>query len=209
MQITYDFVNKSASDEFYVWVEMEKKNGQPLRVKALSGDIGKTKSGKDKKITWIPDKDSIFLDEEVLVEVKAEKYIKSFNKGSMMLLSTVVPGLGQSKISKGKPYWLAGVAAYGALAGGLVVNQSYVKSYDLYRTEEDPTKRRDLLDQAQSQKNLSGVLIVSGAAIWAANLFWVAAIPNKYQPLKHVNLSLDQSRGPIKGTTLLSVKVNF
>ncbi|MBK7628124.1 MAG: hypothetical protein IPJ16_13180 [Bacteroidales bacterium] len=209
LQITYDFVNKSASDEFYVWVEMEKKNGQPLRVKALSGDIGKTKSGKDKKITWIPDKDSIFLDEEVLVEVKAEKYIKSFNKGSMMLLSTVVPGLGQSKISKGKPYWLAGVAAYGALAGGLVVNQSYVKSYDLYRTEEDPTKRRDLLDQAQSQKNLSGVLIVSGAAIWAANLFWVAAIPNKYQPLKHVNLSLDQSRGPIQGATLLSLKVNF
>lgn len=209
LQITYDFVNKSDADEFYVWVEMEKKNGQPLRVKALSGDIGKTKSGKDKKITWIPDKDSIFLDEEVLVEVKAEKYIKSFNKGSMMLLSTAMPGLGQTKISKGKPYWLTGVAAYGALAGGLVVHQSYVKSYDSYRDEEDPTKRRDLLDKAQSQLNLSGALLVSGAAIWVANLFWVAATPNKYQPLKHVNLSLDQSRGPFKGTTLLSLKVNF
>ncbi|MBK7134604.1 MAG: hypothetical protein IPH69_17840 [Bacteroidales bacterium] len=116
----------------------------------------------------------------------------------MMLLSTVMPGLGQTKISKGKPYWLAGVAAYGALAGGFIVNQSYVKSYDLYKAEEDPTKRRDLLDKAQSQKNLSGALIVSGAAIWVANLFWVAAIPNKYQPLKHVNLSLDQSRGPIQ-----------
>jgi hypothetical protein len=209
LQITYDFVSKSASDEFYVWVEMEKKNGELLRIKALSGDIGKTQSGKDKKIIWSPDKDSVFLDEEVLVEVKAEKYTRSFNKGSMVLLSAVMPGLGQTKISKGKPYWLAGVAAYGALAGGFVVNQSYVKSYDLYKTEEDPAKRRDLLDKAQSQKNLSGVLIVSGAAIWVANLFWVAATPNKYQPLKHVNLSLNQSRGPLKGTTLLSLKVNF
>jgi len=209
LQITYDFVNKSESDEFYVWVEMEKKNGEPLRIKALSGDIGKTKSGKEKKITWTPDKDSVFLDEEVLVEVKAEKYIKSFNKGSMMLLSTVMPGLGQTKINKGKPYWLAGVAAYGAIAGGIVFHQGYVKSYDSYSSEEDPVKRADFLDKAQSQKNLSGVLLVSGAAIWVANIFWVAATPNKYQPLKHVNLSLDQSRGPYKGTTLLSLKVNF
>jgi len=208
LQITYDFVNKSDADEFYVWVEMEKKNGQPLRVKALSGDIGKTKSGKDKKITWIPDKDSIFLDEEVLIEVKAEKYIKSFNKGSMMLLSAVMPGLGQTKI-KSKPYWLAGVASYGALAVGLVVHQSYVKTYDEYLKEEDGVKRRDLLAKAQSQSNLSGVMIISGAAIWVANLVWIAAIPNKYQPLKHVNLSLDQSRGPLRGTTLLSLKVNF
>ena len=209
LQITYDFVNKNASDQFYVWVEIEKKNGEPLRIKALTGDIGKTSSGKDKKITWSPDKDSIFLDEEVLVEVKAEKYTKSFNKGSMMLMSTVMPGLGQTKISKGKPYWLAGVAAYGALAGGLIINQSYVNTYESYKSAEDATTRKDLLNKAQSQKNLSGALIVSGAAIWVANLFWVAAIPNKYQPLKHVNLSLDQSRGPLKGTTLLSLKVNF
>lgn len=207
--ITYDFVNKSKSDQFYVWVEIEKKDGELLRTKALSGDIGKTSSGKDKKITWSPDKDSIFLDEEVSVEVKAEKYTKSFNKGSMILLSTVMPGLGQTRISKGKPYWLAGVAAYGALAGGFIVHQGYVKTYDSYRSEEDPTTRRDLMNKAQSQMNLSGVLLVSGAAIWVANLFWVAATPNKYQPLKHVNLSLDQSRGPIKGATLLSLKVNF
>lgn len=210
LQITYDFVNKSAADEFYVWVELEKKNGQPLRVKALSGDIGKTKSGKDKKIIWTPDKDSIFLDEEVLVEVKAEKYMKSFNKGSMMLLSTVMPGLGQTKISKGKPYWLAGVAAYGALAGGFIAHQGYVKSFEAYNAEAtDAKKRQDYLNKAQSQLNMSGALFVTGAAIWVANLFWLAATPNKYQPLKHVNLSFDQSRGPLKGTTLLSLKVNF
>jgi hypothetical protein len=210
LQITYDFVNKSDADEFYVWVEMEKKNGEPLRIKALSGDVGKTKSGKNKKITWVPDKDSVYLDEEVSVEVKAEKYVKSFNKGSMLLMSAVMPGLGQTKISKGKPYWLAGVASYGALAGGFISYQGYVKSFDSYNAEAtDAKKRQDFLTKAQSQLNMSSVLFISGAAIWVANLFWVAAIPNKYQPLKHVNLSLDQSRGPLKGTTLLSLKVNF
>jgi hypothetical protein len=209
LQITYDFENKSKTDQFYVWVEMEKKSGESLHIKALSGDIGKTSSGKDKKIIWSPDRDSIFLNEEVSVEVKAEKYTKSFNKGSMMLLSTFLPGLGQTKISKGKPYWLAGVTAYGALAGGFIVHQSYVKTYDSYHSEEDPTTRRDLMNKAQSQLNLSGVLFVSGAAIWVANLVWVAATPNKYQPLKHVNLSLNQSRSPLKGATLLSLKVNF
>ena len=66
-----------------------------------------------------------------------------------------MPGLGQTKISKGKPYWLTGVAAYGALAGGFIVHQSYLKTYDSYRVEEDPLKRKDLFDKTQKQMNIS------------------------------------------------------
>jgi hypothetical protein len=208
--ISYDFINKNQADQFYVWVEMEKKNGESIPVKALSGDLGDNiKGGNNKKITWVPEKDNIFLDEEVFVEVKAEKYIKSFNKGSMMLVSTAFPGLGQTKISKGKPWWLTGVAAYGALAGGFIVHTSYIKTYDSYRIEEDPSKRSDLLTKAQKQMNTSGALIVSGAALWVANIFWVALTPNKYQPLQHVKLSLNQSTGPDKGTALLTLRLNF
>ena len=79
---------------------MEKKNGELIKMKGISGDAGdKIKAGKNKQITWVPEKDSVFLNEVVYVEVKAEKYVKSFNKGSMMLLSTAFPGLGQTKIS--------------------------------------------------------------------------------------------------------------
>jgi hypothetical protein len=208
--IFYDFINKNQADQFYVWVEMEKKNGESIPVKALSGDVGDNiKGGNNKKITWVPEKDNIFLNEEVSVEVKAEKYVKSFNKGSMMLLSTAFPGLGQTKISKGKPWWLTGVAAYGTLAGGFIIHASYVKTYDSYRTEEDPSKRSDLLARAQNQMNTSGALIVSGAALWVANIFWVALTPNRYKPLQHVKLSLDQSTGPDKGTALLTLRLNF
>jgi hypothetical protein len=210
LHISYDVINKNQSDQFYVWVEIEKKNGESISVKALSGDVGEMiKSGTNKHITWVPGNDSVFLDEEVFVEVKAERYIKLFNKGSAILKSTVFPGLGQTKISNGKPWWLTGVAAYGALAGGFIVHKKYLNTYDSYRIEEDPASRSDLLDQAQNQMNLSTALIVSGAAVWAANIFWVALTPNKYQPLKNLNLSLDQSQGPLRGSTLITLRYNF
>lgn len=208
--ISYDVINKNEGDQFYVWVEIEKKNGEKVRMKALTGDVGdKIKVGMNKKISWIPEKDSVYLNEEVSVEVKAEKYIKSFNRASSLLMSTIMPGLGQTRISKGKPFWLTGVAAYGVLAGGLIVHQEYIKTYDSYRIEEDPSKRAALHTKAQNQSNLSTALIASGAALWVANLVWVAIIPNKYQPLKHVKLSMEQLPGTDKKTALLSMRLNF
>jgi hypothetical protein len=208
LQISYDVINDNQSDQFYVWVEVFKNNGEVISVKSLTGDIGNIKSGKDKKITWVPAKDAVYLDEEVSVEVKAEKYIKSFNKSSVMLMSAALPGLGQTKI-KGKPWWLAGAVAYGALAGGFIVHRNYLNTYDSYRIEEDPFKRKDLFAQTQKQMNLSSALIISGAVIWATNLVWVAITPNKYKPLQNVKLSLDRSPGPYNGTTLLSFRLNF
>lgn len=208
--ISYDIVCNNQADQFYVWVEIAMENGEPIRIKSLSGDVGDNiKAGRNKKIFWEPAKDSILLDEDVYVEVKAEKYTKSFSKGSAMALSVFVPGLGQTKISKGKPWWLTGVAAYGAVAGGFITKSSSLKTYNSYKIEEDVLKRKDLYNQAQNQKNISTVLIVSGAAIWAANIIWVALIPDKFQPLHHVKISLDQSTGPYKVSTLLSLHINF
>jgi hypothetical protein len=207
--ISYDFIGSGSSDQFYVWLEAERENGEIINMKTLSGDVGTTRAGKNKQIIWIPASDSIFLNESVSVEVKAEKYEKSFNKSSMMLLSAAMPGLGKTKMSKGKPFWLIGVAAYGTLAGGLILHQNYLKTYDSYRVEEDPLKREELFNKAQKQMNVSGALIVSGVALWVADLFWVAATPNKYKPLKHVNLSLDQPNGPFKGPTLISLRLNL
>jgi hypothetical protein len=207
--IKYDFIDSKESDQFYVWVEIVKKNGQILKIKSISGDIGDIRSGENKKIIWYPSNDSIFLNEEVTVEVKAERYIKSFNRGSMLLMSAIMPGLGQTRISKGKPYWLMGIATYGAIAGGIIYNQNFKNTYDGYLIEEDPVKRSELFNKAQSQKNISEVLIFSGAALWLANFVWVASIPNRYQPLKNARLSLMPPAGPFKGAMLLSLKVSF
>jgi len=208
--ISYDVINKNQADRFYVWVEIEKKNGDPIHTKALSGDIGDfIKAGMNKQITWVPEKDTVFLNEEILVEVKAEKYSKSFDKGSMLLMSTFIPGLGQTKMSNGKPWWLTGVVVYGALTGGFLTHQNYHKTFKSYLAEEVISTRDDLLHQAQKQINISDALILTGAALWAVNIFWIALTPNKYKPLQYVKLSLDQSTGSYKGTMLLTLRLNF
>lgn len=210
LTISYDLVNKNASDIFYVWVEMKNQSGTRIRATDIKGDMGDSiQPGNNKKIVWIPEQDAIFLDEDITVELVGERYEKSFNKGSMMLLSTAVPGLGQTKISKGKPWWLTGAAAYGALAGGLIVHSSYSKTYDKYVTETDAVERANLLDKSQKQLTLSGALFISSATIWAANIVWVAATPNKYRPLQYAKLALVSAPGTQGGATLLSLKVNF
>jgi hypothetical protein len=209
MLVSYDVISSKQSDQFYVWLEIQKKNGEALKMNSISGDIGDTKAGRNKLITWVPENDSVFLNEMVDVELKAEKYVRSYNKGSMTMLSILMPGLGQTKISKGKPYWLTGVAAYGTLAGGLITRSNYLKTYDEYQIEEDPVKRSELFDQTQKQMNMSGALFVTSAAIWTANLFWVAMTPNRYQPLKHAKITLAPSSHPARGTNMLTMQVNF
>jgi len=98
------------------------------------------------------------------MELLGEKHAKEFNKGSALFMSTVVPGLGQTKIRKGKPWWLASLPVYGALAGGYVLHQSYLSNYDAYINEKtNDVRRNDLFDKAQMQMNLSGALFISAA----------------------------------------------
>jgi len=207
--VSYDVISSKQSDQFYVWLEIQKKSGELLAINSISGDIGDTKAGRNKLITWVPENDSVFLNEMVDVELKAEKYVRSYNKGSMTMLSILMPGLGQTKISKGKPYWLTGVAAYGTLAGGLITRSNYLKTYDEYQIEEDPAKRSELFDKTQKQMNMSSALFVTSAAIWTTNLIWVAMTPNRYQPLKHAKITLAPSTDPARGINMFTMQVNF
>jgi hypothetical protein len=192
LSIQYDLLSTKPTDKFYIWIEVEKSNGEKINIKSLSGDIGADVTpGRNKKIIWNPEKDSIFIDENIFVEIKAEKYKKSFNKGKMILLSTVFPGWGQTKIYKGKPWWLTGAVFYGTMTAGIIFHQNYLKNYDSYSIETDPVKRNKVLQQAQDQLNYSNALIYSAATAWAANILWVALIPNRYKPLQHLNFSLN------------------
>ena len=210
LSIHYDFLDAGQSDHFFVWVVIQKKNGESIKLKALSGDIGDVKAGKGKKISWIPSNDSVYLNEDVSIEILAERYVKTFNKGSAVLKSALFPGLGQTGISNGKPYWLMGVASYGSLAGGLVTYLGYKSSYNNYLEEEiDPQKRKDLLDKAERNATMSSALLISAAVIWTSNLIWAGATPMRYQPLKYKPLTLQPSADPLTGAALLTLRYNF
>lgn len=208
--IFYDIIAEKESDQFYIWVEIEKSNGDEIKAESLTGNIGENqKGGNDKKIIWAPEQDSVYLDEEIFVAVKAEKYVKSFNKGTAILRSALFPGWGQTWISKGKPWWLTGVAVYGALAGSILYNQKYQKTYDSYKLEDDRDLRAELYDKTQKQLNTSTSMIYSAAAAWAANVLWVALIPNTYEPLQHTGLSFNASTAAFNSGLLVSLRLDF
>lgn len=210
LTISYDLINLNPSDIFYIWVDMKNQAGQPIRARALTGDVGDSiQPGNNKTITWIPAEDAIFLDEDITVELTGERYEREFNKGSIILLSTAVPGLGQTKISKGKPYWLAGVVAYGAVASGILFHSRYSKTYDQYQNESDVTERADLYDKSQSQLTLSAALLISAATIWIGNIIWVSATPNHYRPLQHARVGLTSATNAEGNVAMLSLKINF
>ncbi len=210
LMISYDLISKGPSDIFSVWVEIWNQAGKPIKAYSFKGEAGDSiKAGSNKKITWVPEDDAVFLDEDVSVELKAEKYERSFNKGGMLALSTVMPGLGQTKIKNGKPWWLAGIPAYGALAGGLLMNKKYTDTYASYLNATDAVVRADLYDQSQAQKSLSGALIITSAVIWVTNIVWVAATPNNYKPLQHTKVGVNYVPFNNQRFTLLSFKVDF
>lgn len=210
LNIYYDIISKNLSDQFYIWIEIKKSNGEIIKANALSGHVGaNVKAGSNKKIIWSPEQDSVYLDDEVSVEVKAEKYIKSFNKGSMILKSMAFPGWGQTEISNGKPWWVAGIAVYGTLAGGFIYHKKYLDSYESYKSQEDPVNRADLLDQTQKYLNISTVMLYSAVSAWAVNVLWVALTPDKYQPLKNAKFSFYPATNPSDGSLLISLKLDF
>lgn len=209
LTISYDLVSKNHSDIFSIWVEIQNQAGKPVRAYSFKGEVGDSvKPGNNKIITWVPENDAVYLDEEITVELKGEKFIKSFNKGSMIVLSTLVPGLGQTKI-KSKPWWLGSIPAYGTLAGGVVLRMKYNETYDKYLKSIDAVERADLLNQSVKENNIAGAMFITSGVIWISNIIWTAAIPNRYKPLQHTKLSLDAIPVDKGNIPLLSFKVEF
>lgn len=193
LTISYDLIDGVSNDKYFVWVEVVDNEGKTLKASGIWGDIGRNISaGNDRKIIWIPEEGS-FNGQKIFVQVKAERYVKSYDRNTMLFKSALLPGWGQSKVSNGKPWWLSSVAVYGMIAGSYFYHQRYHKYYDLYRIEEDPAQRAGYFKMSQNSVNVSTSALCASLSAWITNLIWVAAVPERYKPLQHVELSLDRS----------------
>ena len=232
--IQYDILNSKSSDFFIVWIEVTDAAGNKIKALSVNGDVGKDiKGGKNKRITWNFGNDSIYIDEDLFVEVKAEKVIikeetaetettvgnKTIevseakddaetkketeikeetetseevktrlpeetktvknSKSNMLLSSVVLPGWGQTKTNKGKPYWIIGAAGYGSLVGSVILNRSASSAYDNYKKSMDLDESNTLFDKALQRNSVSKVLAYSAIGIWAADIIWVLVTPIK------------------------------
>ena len=209
LHIAYNIDNKTSIGKFRIEIKINKQNGDSITPKSITGDLGNNiKSGNNKRIIWDLEKDSVFLDDDISIEVLGNKLPESFNKGSLILMSTAIPGLGQTKIS-GKPWWLCSVAAYGTLASGFIIYKSSLSTYDAYKAEDNPSTRTDQYSKAQKKLNIANTLFITSATLWVANIIWAAAMPNSNQSLKHVKVYLQPATIPNYKGAMVALRVNF
>jgi hypothetical protein len=72
VHIDFDLMNTAPSEKFTIRIEITTESGERVPAQTLTGDIGKGVSGgKGKTIIWDIEKDQVFLDEEIYVEVYA------------------------------------------------------------------------------------------------------------------------------------------
>ncbi len=72
VQISYDLLNSAKEDIYTIRIEVTDSKGQSIDARSLSGDIGDNiMGGGNKKILWDIEADSIFLDDEIFVQVYA------------------------------------------------------------------------------------------------------------------------------------------
>ncbi len=191
LYISYN-INGKSSEIYNVWIEVLNSKGEKINAQALSGNIGPNiKSGNNKTIVWNLTEDNIFLDEAISVKIFAQFTFSQYSKGKLLVLSTVWPGWGQSKLKKGKPYWLIGVAGVGCIAGSYWYNQQSVNSYNQYIDAITISDSDKYYNQAIQQDNTSKILAYSAIGIWTINIIWVALMPNKINSnITHRNVKL-------------------
>lgn len=171
--ISYSFVKSKKNQLFDVWLSIKTETGKVINANSLSGDIGKNiLGGEDKQIVWDFNKDGIILNEEVSVEVLTDIVSAGASSGKAILLSSIVPSLGLTNLDKGNPYWLLGVATYGALGASVFLNNKAVTDYDSYKTERNKETSNTLFSNSEKNEQLSKTMAYSAAGIWAVSMVW-------------------------------------
>lgn len=208
--ISYDIRNFSDADEFRIWLEITNVSGSALNAGSVSGDIGQGIHGGDnKQIIWDIGHDGLELNEEIFVEVYAEKTStppvdeqgppaeetdmpaesgsstteKTITKTNMVLSSVILPGLGQSKVKKRRTALIMGIAGYGCVLGSFSMNRQAIATYDDYKLSLDPDERNSLYEKSVNLDKGSEVMANVAAAIWLANIVWVMLMPDPSKQL--------------------------
>ncbi|TSA25042.1 MAG: hypothetical protein D4R67_10860 [Bacteroidetes bacterium] len=103
---------------------------------------------------------------------------RTYSKGGAIVLSAIMPGLGVTKQREGGAQWLLGLAAYGAVAGGVVLNVMATSAYNQYKDATTAGERDDLFQKATSRAQTGKILYYAAAGIWAGSMIWTILTPN-------------------------------
>ena len=209
--VTYDIEKAERKELFDISLVITTASGKLIRPRTVSGDVGSNiTSGKGKQIYWDLNRDQIFLNEGIEVEIEAVALgipIKFVSRGKALFLSTFVPGLGITKLNKGGPYWLMAVATYGAAAGSVVFYYLADDNFKKYLASMDIDERSKLHSKVETQNTISDILMYSAGVVWLGNMIWTLAHPNKTKQAK--GLSFGGSYDPVIGRPVFALRYRF
>lgn len=81
IHIDYDILNSTEEELFTIRIEVTDAQGRLIQAQSLTGDIGENiPGGTRKQIIWDIEADSIFLDEEIFIEVIAQSETPPFTQ---------------------------------------------------------------------------------------------------------------------------------
>ena len=209
--VTYDIDKAVRKELFDVSLIITTSSGKLIRPRAVSGDVGpNVPGGKEKKIYWDLNRDQIFLNEGIEVEIEAVALgipVKFVSRGKALLLSTFIPGFGITKLNRGGPFWLMAVATYGAAAGSVVFYYLADDNFKKYLSSTDIDERNTLHSKVETQNTVSDVLMYTAGAVWLGNMIWTLAHPNKTKQAK--GLSFGGSIDPVIGRPVFALRYKF
>lgn len=179
--VSYDFIDFKKNDKFEVWVVVTDGYGNKLTAKTFSGDVGMNiTGGVDKKITWDYMYDHIVINDEIGIEVKAEKMslqevtIQEMTVVKTSFRSAVFPGWGLAKITGNKTHLISGAVTYLSAGAGVYYMLESQKNYDEYQAGNLTSGESDFYKKSIDQNTMSKAFFIGAGSIWAANIVWTA-----------------------------------
>lgn len=219
--VTYDILKAKSDEVFNIRLIVNTVTGKTYNPTSVTGDVGdNVTGGKGKKIYWDAIKDNVYISEEIYVEVKsiprspkpvteaqvateeaktkpqpAASGDRNISKGGAIALSAIVPGLGIRKMKGGGSQALLALPVYGAAAAGVVFMVTSNSAYNKYKDATTADDRNSYYDKAKSQQNISKIMFISAGAIWAINMIWTIATPNRPNPKYSFAPTIDLNTG--------------
>ena len=200
LEIKYNILNATPQHVFKIWVDITDQNGKALPAISLSGDIGsEVIGGSAKSIQWDLRQDEVILNEQVFVQLNMElvsepvptkslepqiemekgkkaetvEVAKQYSMGTSIFQTLMYPGFGLKQQNKSGAHLLKGVTGYGCLIASLSLNASAESNYNSYLNSFNIEESNIFYDKAIKQDKLADFLLVSGIAIWVADIVWV------------------------------------
>ncbi|NJO90422.1 MAG: hypothetical protein HC831_16810 [Chloroflexia bacterium] len=178
---------------------MTTSDGDVIRARTVDGDINrKIVGGQGYKIVWDLVADSIFINEDVDIQINADITVdlSCFKYSTLMLSSTVLPGTGLKKITQKKSYLFLGLLGYSGIGASIYFYVQGQKAYSDYENESNPITRQEHYDLANKNNNNATIAGISSAGIWLINYIWLTT---KWNRMKKENASLLNNKLKIYG----------